>query len=195
MADLKWYVVRAVSGQEKKSKQYLETEIARQNFGEWVPQILIPAEKVFEMRNGKKRVRERSFFPGYILIEADLSHGELEHTILSTPGVIGFLGSDEGKDRNRKPVPLRLVEVNRILGKLDENDAEDASLAVPFGHRARDLRRAQAPQRGGEHLRPRNARRAQLHAGREGYGGGGRQARRQETELLARSTIVFSIAG
>ena len=132
MADLKWYVVRAVSGQEKKAKQYLETEIVRQKFSEWVPQILIPAEKVFEMRNGKKRVRERSFFPGYILIEADLSHGELEHTILSIPGVIGFLGSDEGKDKNRKPVPLRLAEVNRILGKLDENEAEDASLAVPF---------------------------------------------------------------
>ena len=132
MDDLKWYVVRAVSGQEKKAKQYLETEITRQKLDAWVPQILIPAEKVFEMRNGKKRVRERSFFPGYILIEADLSHGELEHTILSIPGVIGFLGSDEGKDKSRKPVPLRAAEVNRILGRLDETESEDASLAVPF---------------------------------------------------------------
>ena len=132
MADLKWYVVRAVSGQEKKAKQYLETEIARQKLTDSIPQILIPSEKVYEMRNGKKRVRERSFFPGYILIEADLTNGELEHTILSIPGVIGFLGSDEGKDKNRKPVPLRLAEVNRILGKLDESETEEAALAVPF---------------------------------------------------------------
>ena len=132
MADLKWYVVRAVSGQEKKAKQYLETEVARQKLETVLPQILIPSEKVYEMRNGKKRVRERSFFPGYILIEADLTHGELEHTILAIPGMIGFLGSNEGKDKTRKPVPLRLAEVNRILGKLDESEAEDASLAVPF---------------------------------------------------------------
>lgn len=132
MAELKWYVVRAVSGQEKKAKQYLETEIARQKLNDAVPQILIPSEKVFEMRNGKKRVRERSFFPGYILIEADLAHGELEHTILAIPGVIGFLGTPEGKERTTKPVPLRLAEVNRILGKLDEGENEDASLAVPF---------------------------------------------------------------
>ncbi|GAB3827146.1 hypothetical protein GCM10028895_39030 [Pontibacter rugosus] len=62
MADLKWYVVRAVSGQEKKAKAYLENEIMRHNLDEYVPQVLIPAEKVYEMRNGKKRIRERSFF-------------------------------------------------------------------------------------------------------------------------------------
>ena len=58
MADLKWYVVRAVSGQEKKAKAYLENEIMRHNLGEYVPQVLIPAEKVYEMRGGKKRIRE-----------------------------------------------------------------------------------------------------------------------------------------
>ena len=133
MPELKWYVVRAVSGQEKKAKHYLETEIARQALEDFIPQILIPSEKVYEMRNGKKRVRERNFFPGYILIEADLeTSGEIEHTIIATPGVIGFLGSDEGKDRNRKPVPLRLSEVNRILGRMDESEDEEAALAVPF---------------------------------------------------------------
>lgn len=131
MADLKWYVVRAVSGQEKKAKAYLETEIARQSLTEYVPQVLIPAEKVYEMRNGKKRVRERNFFPGYILINADLSHGEAEHIIISTPGVIGFLGANEGASI-KKPVPLRLSEVNRILGKVDETDETEETLETPF---------------------------------------------------------------
>lgn len=131
MAELKWYVVRAVSGQEKKAKSYLETEIARQELTDFVPQVLIPAEKVYEMRNGKKRVRERNFFPGYILIHADLSHGEAEHIIISTPGVIGFLGANEGSAM-KKPVPLRLSEVNRILGKVDETDETEETLESPF---------------------------------------------------------------
>lgn len=131
MADLKWYVVRAVSGQEKKSKTYLETEIARQHLEEYIPQVLIPSEKVYEMRNGKKRVRERNFFPGYILIHADLSYGEMEHMIVSTPGIIGFLGAKEGAN-NQKPVPLRLSEVNRILGKVDETAEQEEALETPF---------------------------------------------------------------
>ncbi|GAA4014921.1 transcription termination/antitermination protein NusG [Hymenobacter fastidiosus] len=132
MGELKWYVVRSVSGQEKKAKQYLETEIGRHGLSELVPQVLIPAEKVYEMRNGKKRVRERNFFPGYILIHADLSHGEVDHIITSTPGVIGFLSDKEGKTANTKPVPLRMAEVNRILGIVDEAEEETASLDTPF---------------------------------------------------------------
>ncbi len=131
MAELKWYVVRVVSGQEKKIKSYLETEIYRQKLEDFIPQVLIPSEKVYEMRNGKKRVRERNFFPGYVIISADLSHGEAHHTITSIPGVIGFLGSDEG-GASKVPVPLRQVEVNRILGKVDEVDEQDAKLDTPF---------------------------------------------------------------
>jgi len=132
MGELKWYVVRSVSGQEKKAKQYLETEIGRHGLSDLVPQVLIPAEKVYEMRNGKKRVRERNFFPGYILIHADLTHGEVDHIITSTPGVIGFLSDKEGKNANTKPIPLRLSEVNRILGIVDESEEEVASLETPF---------------------------------------------------------------
>ena len=131
MAELKWYVVRAVSGQEKKAKAYLENEIMRQGLTEYVPQVLIPAEKVYEMRNGKKRVRERNFFPGYVLVHADLSHGEAEHIIISTPGVIGFLGANEGA-AVRKPVPLRMSEVNRILGTVDEAEEQEEVLDSPF---------------------------------------------------------------
>ena len=134
MSELKWYVVRSVSGQEKKAKNYLETELARHNLTTYVPQVLIPVEKVFEMRNGKKRVRERNLYPGYILIEAELGHGEVDHIITSTPGVIGFLGDKDKKDSaNNKPVPLHITEVNRILGIVGEAEQQaDATLDKPY---------------------------------------------------------------
>jgi transcription termination/antitermination protein NusG len=132
MSELNWYVIRAVSGQEKKVKSYLENEIVRQKLQDYIPQVLIPSEKVYEMRNGKKRVRERNFFPGYVLISADLSHGEAAHIITSIPGVIGFLGSNEKNATSKKPVPLRQSEVNRILGKVDEIDEREEKLDTPF---------------------------------------------------------------
>lgn len=132
MAELKWYVIRAVAGQEKKVKTYLENEISRQGMEEIVPEILIPAEKVYEIRNGKKRMRERNFFPGYVLIEADLTSGETTHIITSIPGVIGFLGTGSGSAASKIPVPLRAAEVNRILGKVDETETEDAQFDTPF---------------------------------------------------------------
>jgi transcriptional antiterminator NusG len=98
---------------------------------EYIPQVLIPSEKVYEMRNGKKRVRERNFFPGYVLISADLSHGEANHIINSIPGVIGFL-STSGTGQSKDPVPLRQSEINRILGKVDEIDEMEEKLGTPY---------------------------------------------------------------
>ncbi|MDO7885049.1 transcription termination/antitermination protein NusG [Hymenobacter cheonanensis] len=132
MGELKWYVVRSVSGQEKKAKTYMETEIGRHNLQDLLPQVLIPIEKVFEMRNGKKRVRERNLYPGYIIIHSDLTHGEVQNIITSTPGVIGFLGDKETKTTNAKPVPLSLNEVNRLLGVVDEAEEKTAELETPF---------------------------------------------------------------
>lgn len=133
MSQLKWYVVRAISGQEKKIKSYLETEIARRKIDEFIPQILIPSEKVYEMRNGKKYQREKSFFPGYILIHADLSHGEVAPLITNIPGIIGFLttGGTGGK-AEKDPVPLRQSEVNRILGRVDEAVVNEPELEASF---------------------------------------------------------------
>lgn len=131
MADLKWYVVRAVSGQEKKVKTYLDNEIARQGLEEVIPQVLIPSEKIYEMRNGKKRVRERNFFPGYMMVSADLTNGETQHVITSIPGVIGFLGAG-GMGTSKDPVALRQNEVNRILGKVDEVEESEETLGTPF---------------------------------------------------------------
>jgi len=131
MGELKWYVLRVISGQEKKVKSYLETDIERSKLQESIPQVLIPSEKVYEMRNGKKRVRERNFFPGYVIISADLSNGEAYHTVNNIPGVIGFLGNN-GTGSTKDPVALRQSEVNRILGKVDEIDQQDEKLEKPF---------------------------------------------------------------
>ena len=131
MSELKWYVVRVVSGQEKKVKSYLETEIEREKLQEYIPQVLIPTEKVYEMRNGKKKMRERNFFPGYVLVQADLTHGEANHVVTSIPGVIGFLGNNS-TGASKEPVPLRQTEVNRILGKVDEVDEFEEKLDTPY---------------------------------------------------------------
>jgi len=123
----KWYVVRAVSGQENKIKSYIETDIARLGLSDYVDQVLVPTEKVVQIRNGKKVNKERNYFPGYIMIKANLS-GEVPHIIRSITNVIGFLGETKGGD----PVPLRTSEVNRMLGKVDELSVQSENVAIPF---------------------------------------------------------------
>ena len=123
----KWYVLRAIGGKEKKVKEYIENEIANGDLKGLVEQVLIPTEKVYQIRAGKKISKERSFFPGYILIEASLV-GEVEHILRSIPNVIGFLGDTKGGD----PVPVRANEINRILGKVDELAETDEELNIPF---------------------------------------------------------------
>jgi transcriptional antiterminator NusG len=90
MSELKWYVLKAISGQENKVKNYIETEIKRLGFEQYVTQVVIPMEKVIQIRNGKKVPKERPYYPGYLMIEADLM-GEIPHVIKNIPGVISFL--------------------------------------------------------------------------------------------------------
>lgn len=130
MSELNWYVVRAISQQEKKIKTYIENEAVRQNLTEFIPEVLIPTEKIVEIRNGKKRVREKNFFPGYILVNADLTNGEVLHMVKSLPGVIGFLGKDGGS--SQEPEPLRQSEVNRILGVKDGVEEESIDSGITF---------------------------------------------------------------
>jgi len=122
----KWYVLRAIGGKEKRVKEYIESEISRLNIQEYISQVLIPTEKVYQIRNGKKISKERSFFPGYILIEAVLV-GEITHILKNIPNVIGFLESE-----GNCPTPLRQSEANRILGKVDELAESDEEINVPF---------------------------------------------------------------
>jgi transcriptional antiterminator NusG len=121
----KWYVVRAISGNEKKVKIYLESEINRLKLQDYISQVLIPTEKVYLVRNGKKVSKERNYLPGYVLIEAVLT-GEIPHIIRNIPGVLGFLGSKD------EPVPLRQAEVNRILGKVDELLEQGTEFSIPY---------------------------------------------------------------
>jgi transcriptional antiterminator NusG len=123
----KWYVVRASSGQGIKVKGYIESEISHRKRADLVNQVLVPTEKVFQIRNGKKVSKERNYYPGYIMIEAVLT-GEVIHTIKNIPGVIGFLGEVKGGD----PVPLRQTEVNRMLGKVDELAESEEQFNIPF---------------------------------------------------------------
>ena len=123
----KWYVVRAVSGQENKVKAYIETEIARLGMGDYVSQVLVPTEKVVTVKEGKKITKDKVYFPGYVMIEANLI-GEIPHIIKSITNVIGFLGEIKGGE----PVPLRLSEVNRMLGKVDELAVSTDTRSIPF---------------------------------------------------------------
>jgi transcriptional antiterminator NusG len=123
----KWYVVRAVSGQENKVKAYIETEIHRLGMSDYISQVLVPTEKVVQVRDGKKISKEKVYFPGYVMIEANLI-GEIPHIIKSITGVIGFLGEVKGGE----PVPLRLSEVNRMLGKVDELAITTDNQNIPF---------------------------------------------------------------
>ena len=123
----KWYVVRAVNGKETKVKEQLELEIERNGVSNLVDQILIPKEKVIQIRNGKKIAKERNFFPGYVLIEAVLD-GEVPHIIKNVTNVIGFLGEEKGGE----PLPMRQSEVNRILGKVDELAATEGQFEANY---------------------------------------------------------------
>ena len=123
----KWYVVRSVSGKESKIKEYIESDIMRLGLSDHVEDILVPTEKVVQIRNGKKVSKEKNYFPGYIMIKANLS-GEVPHIIRSITNVIGFLGETKGGE----PVPLRPSEVNRLLGKVDELSEQTENILIPF---------------------------------------------------------------
>ena len=126
----KWYVVRAVSGQENKIKTYIENEISRLGMSSFVEEILVPQEKVVQIRKGKKVTKDKTYFPGYIMIKANLSV-EIPHIIKSVTNVIGFLGETKGGE----PIPMRQAEVNRMLGKVDELSLQDETdIIIPFIH-------------------------------------------------------------
>ena len=122
---MSWYVLRAVSGKEAKVKEYIDAESKNGRLGGHVAQVLIPTEKVVQIRAGKRVIKERNYLPGYVLVEAQLV-GEVAHELRNTPQVLGFLG---GMDN---PTPLRPAEVNRILGKVDELEEDIVDVEIPF---------------------------------------------------------------
>ncbi len=135
----KWYVLRTAGGKEKKAKEYLEKEIERFGQKDFVNQVLVPTEKVYKIRDGKRVCTERLYFPGYVLIEAELTP-ELQYIIRNdVPHMSGFLTEkrevrrDKGKvQEERLPIPLRDDEVRRLLGEQDEQASVDAETVVDY---------------------------------------------------------------
>lgn len=121
---LQWFAIHVFSGHEKKIQKYLENEIEQANLKEKIPRILIPSEDVVEMRDGKKRVKNRVFFPGYMLVEMELDK-VTQHIILNAPGVTNFVGP------KNQPVPLHEDEIRRILGRVEDRRDEEI-VEVPY---------------------------------------------------------------
>ena len=120
-----WYVLRAISGKENKVKEYLDAEIKNTDLGDYVSQVLIPTEKVYSVRNGKKITKEKNLYPGYVFVEA-LLVGEVSHRLRNTTNVIGFLGGTTNPD------PVRPAEVSRMLGAVDELQESGEELNIPY---------------------------------------------------------------
>jgi len=125
--ETKWYVIRVVSGKEKKVKEYLDKEVKINNWTKSVVQILCPIEKIFKVLNGKKVLREKTLFPGYILLEAidGKLTDDIIHAVKNVTGVIHFLGKEH-------PTALRKSEVNKMFGKMDEVSEQGISYAEPY---------------------------------------------------------------
>lgn len=130
-SDQKWYVLKVASGQEKTVKYHLDVELERRKLKEYVSQVLIPSEKVYEMRAGKRQTRDRNFFPGYVILHADLSDGRVLHLVKDIPNALGFLGV-RGWGTTSQPVPMREKEINKILGKVNEVGESAANLENLF---------------------------------------------------------------
>ena len=123
----KWYVMRVISGKERKIKEYIEHEVSRSGWGHIFSQVLVPTEKIYKVKAGKKVIQERNVFPGYILLEADDTkmNADMLQSIRNVSGVINFLGND-------KPQALRKAEVNKILGKIDEMTESAETILEPY---------------------------------------------------------------
>lgn len=121
--DFKWYAVRIISGHENKVKAYLDNEIRNEKLEDKIRNVLIPLEKIFEVKGGKKKVKLKNFLPGYILIEADLDD-KIRDFVSKTPSIINMVGSKSVKGKRLDPIALKPTEVKRIKSILNEEGDE-----------------------------------------------------------------------
>ena len=132
--DTKWYVLRVVSGKEKKIKEYLDKDIVRNGWTNIIKQVFLPMEKVYKVQNGKKVMREKNYFPGYVMMEvvdnkASIADDIVMH-ISNITNVMHFL--TDGKGSKGNIISLRKSEVNKMLGKVDEMNDMGGSISEPF---------------------------------------------------------------
>jgi len=133
--ETKWYVLRVVSGKEKKIKEYLDKDIVRNNWTNIIKQVFLPMEKVYKVQKGKKVMREKNYFPGYVMMEViDNNSGRLADDIVmhisNINNVMHFL--TDGKGSKGNIICLRKSEVNKMLGKVDEMNDLGGSISEPF---------------------------------------------------------------
>jgi transcriptional antiterminator NusG len=128
----KWYVLRVVSGKERKVKEYLDKDISRSGWTEVIKQVFLPMEKVYKVQNGKKVMREKNYFPGYVMLE--VTDGKLTDDIIqhisNVSNVMHFL--TDGKGSKGNIISLRKSEVNKMLGKVDEMNDQGVTMSEPF---------------------------------------------------------------
>jgi transcriptional antiterminator NusG len=131
-SDSKWYVLRVVSGKERKVKEYLDKDISRSGWTDIIRQIFLPMEKVYKVQNGKKVMREKNYFPGYVMLE--VADGKLNDDIIqhisNISNVMHFL--TDGKGSKGNIISLRKAEVNKMLGKVDEMNDQGVTMSEPF---------------------------------------------------------------
>ena len=126
-----WYVIRAIGGKEKKVKEYIENEVRHLHLEHLVSQVLIPTEKVYTIRNGKKVSKEKVSYPGYVLVEAAMVD-EVPYVLRNTPNVLGFLGETKEESQRLIATPIREAEVARILGRVDQMSQGEEENEIPF---------------------------------------------------------------
>ena len=120
-----WYSLRVISGKEQKAHENILHELEMNSLSSSVSQIFVPFEKVVVMRNNKKTIKEKLFFPGYILINMDMNK-ESKYIVENTPGVIKFVGP-----KNGVPIPLREAEIKRIFGEVERKEGQEI-VDIPF---------------------------------------------------------------
>ncbi|MFY7964018.1 MAG: transcription termination/antitermination protein NusG [Chitinophagaceae bacterium] len=128
----KWYVLRVVSGKERSVKEYLDKDIARNGWASIVRQVFLPMEKVFKVQNGKKVMREKNYFPGYVMLEVEdgkLTDDIVQH-VSNISNIMHFL--TDGKGSKGNIISLRKAEVNKMLGKVDEMNDIGVTISEPF---------------------------------------------------------------
>jgi transcriptional antiterminator NusG len=130
--ETKWYVLRVVSGKERSVKEYLDKDINRQGWADRIVQVFLPMDKVYKVQNGKKVMREKNFYPGYVFMEVvdgKLTEDMIQH-ISNISNIMHFL--TDGKGSKGRIISLRKAEVNKMLGKMDEMSEQGISMSEPF---------------------------------------------------------------
>ena len=134
-AESRWYIIHTYSGQEDRVKKNLEQRITSMDVGDRIFQVVIPTEEEIEIRDGRRRSVRKKVFPGYIMVQMSMDDDSW-HIVRNTPGVTGFVSSEDDKELRPKPVPLEQREVDSILKQI-ESEAPKVRIGYVVGQSVR----------------------------------------------------------